>query len=75
MKEYQIEYTSDGCPNDCGYCRDLGLLCVYTEEGKIRNYKCSRCGKKIASDELYQYKDFDYCENCIDKAIEMYGRN
>ena len=31
--------------------------------------------KKIASDELYQYKDFDYCENCIDKAIEMYGRN
>ena len=46
MKEYQIEYTSDGCPNDCGYCRDLGLLCVYTEEGKIRNYKCSRCGKK-----------------------------
>ena len=32
MNKYQIEYASDGCPNDCGYCRDLGLPCVYGEE-------------------------------------------
>ena len=32
MDNYQIEYTSDGCPNDCGYCRDFSLPCVYGEQ-------------------------------------------
>lgn len=70
MNKYQIQYSNDGCPNDCGYCRDFGIPCVYTEEGKIRDYKCVRCGKKLASDEAYQYKDYIYCEDCIDEVLD-----
>ena len=64
-----MEWSKDGCPNDCGYCRKMNMLCVYTEEGKQRNNTCNRCGKKIADDETYTYKDFDFCEDCLDVAI------
>jgi len=30
--KFMIEYTGDNCPNNCGYCRALGLACVYSEK-------------------------------------------
>ena len=60
-----LEWSADGCPNDCGYCRKHNMICVYTEEGKHRDYKCALCGKELATDETYDYKGFDFCEDCF----------
>ena len=65
MKE--LQWSSDGCPNDCGYCKEMNIPCVYTENGKQRNYYCALCGKKIAADEAFSYRDIFFCGNCIDK--------
>ena len=61
-----LEWNEDGCPNNCGYCKKHGIICVYTNEGKHRDYICAKCGKRIAADETYNYKGFDFCEHCFD---------
>lgn len=61
-----IEWNKDGCPNNCGHCKKHNMICVYTDEGKHRDYKCALCGKAIASDETYNYKGFDFYGDCID---------
>lgn len=63
------EWSYDGCPNDCGYCKKHEMPCVYTEEGKHRDLRCAKCGKAIAGDEAYQYKGFIFCEDCLDESI------
>lgn len=63
-----LEWSSDGCPNDCGYCRSIDMPCIYTEQGKVRNNVCAKCGKKLADDETYSYRGFDFCEDCLDEG-------
>lgn len=63
-----LEWSSDGCPNDCGYCKDMDMPCIYTEAGKVRNNVCAKCGKKLADDETYSYRGFDFCEDCLDEG-------
>lgn len=65
----ELQWSSDGCPNDCGYCRKMNIPCVYSEEGKQRNNTCAICKKKIASDETYNYRNFTFCENCLDAGM------
>lgn len=69
----QLEYSSDGCPNDCGYCRENGYPCIY-ENGdsplKNKPYTCCKCGKKLAGDETYNYKGYDCCEECFDDVVK-----
>jgi hypothetical protein len=65
---YYTEYTSDGCPNNCKYCHDLGIPCVYTDEGG-RNI-CAVCGKRICDSNTYEYKDYMFCEDCFDVGKE-----
>lgn len=71
--KYELEWSSDGCPNNCAYCRKNGYSCVYKDaDSPLKNkpYTCSICGKKLAADECYSYKDFDFCEDCFDKGTE-----
>ena len=73
MSKYNIDYSSDGCPNDCGYCRDYGYSCIYKDSNSqltVKPYKCCKCGKSLMSSETYTYKDFTYCEDCFDKRSE-----
>lgn len=65
----ELQWSSDGCPNDCGYCRKMKIPCVYSEEGKHRNNTCALCQKKIASDETYSYRGFNFCEKCLDEGM------
>ena len=68
-----IEWSDDGCPNNCGYCKKHKRPCIYTSEGdylRERPYTCAKCGKKLAGDEAYSYKDYTFCENCFDDGIE-----
>lgn len=63
--KYELEWSSDGCPNNCAYCRENGYSCVYKDaDSPLKNkpYTCSICGKKLAADECYSYKDFDFCQ-------------
>lgn len=69
-----LEWSSDGCPNDCGYCRKRNLACVYTEAGKIRSKSCAKCGKAVSDDEIYSYRGFDFCEECIDDGRRLVER-
>lgn len=69
-----LEWSSDGCPNDCGYCRKRNLACVYTNEGKIRSKSCAKCGKAVSDDETYSYRGFDFCEECIDDGRRLVER-
>lgn len=67
-----IEWSSDGCPNDCGYCRESGIACIYADNGsplKKKPYTCCKCGKKMSGDEAYSYKGFYACEDCFDDVI------
>lgn len=69
MEEYYLDWSSDGCPNNCAYCRDMGYSCIYKDSDsplKVTPYTCCVCGKKLSGDEAYQYKDNYYCENCFD---------
>ena len=69
-----IEYSSDGCPNDCGYCRKHDYPCIYSEESesplKVKPYTCCKCGKELSSDECYEYKNYKACEDCFDDVIK-----
>lgn len=71
--KYELEWSNDGCPNNCAYCRENGYSCVYKDADsplKSKPYTCSICNKKLAADECYSYKDFDFCEDCFDKGTE-----
>ena len=71
--KYKLEWSSDGCPNNCAYCKEYGYSCIYKDADsplKSKPYTCSICNKKLAADECYSYKDFDFCEDCFDKGIE-----
>lgn len=76
------EFSDDGCPNNCKYCKKYDYECIYShmEGGEIgynhnspllnTKYKCAKCGKKLMGSETYSYKDFDFCEDCFDKGRE-----
>ena len=71
MNKYQIDFSSDGCPNDCSYCRDMGLGCVYRDNKPL---KCERCGKPINDYEAYELKIksglyVTLCEDCFGKVV------
>lgn len=69
MNKYNIDYSSDGCPNDCSYCRDYGYSCIYKDSNSplaVKPYTCCGCGKKLTGSETYQLKDKYYCEDCFD---------
>ena len=38
-----MSVSSDGCPNDCSFCRDVEMKCVYTGKNK----PCKHCGKGL----------------------------
>lgn len=62
-----MEWNSDGCPNDCGYCRDLGQECVYT----AKNWECPICHQRINKGDIYDYRGFESCGGCLDKLRIM----
>ena len=67
-----IEWSNDGCPNDCAYCRKNGVACIYTDNDsplKKKTYICCKCGKKMSGDEAFNYKGFYACEECFDDVI------
>lgn len=69
MNKYNIDYSSDGCPNDCNYCRVYGYPCVYKDSNSplaVKPYTCCKCGKKLTSMEAYELKGRYYCEDCFD---------
>lgn len=73
MKKYKIEFSSDGCPNDCSYCKDNGFPCIYeNSESSLANkpYKCCKCGKDLFGYEVYEYKNFIACEDCFNDVID-----
>lgn len=72
MSIYNLEVGSDGCPNDCSYCRDTGFPCIYKSDKSplaIKPYTCCICGNRIASTETYSHKDRDYCKKCFERVI------
>lgn len=67
-----IEWSTDGCPNNCSYCRKNGIICIYTDNAspfKKKTYTCIKCGKKISANEAYNYKGFYACEDCFDDVV------
>lgn len=67
-----IEWSTDGCPNDCAYCRKKGIDCIYTDNNSLlkkKPYICCKCRKKLSSDEAYSYKGFYACEGCFDDVV------
>lgn len=67
-----IEWSTDGCPNNCSYCRKNRIICIYTDNAspfKKKMYTCSKCGKKISGNEAYNYKGFYACEDCFDDVV------
>lgn len=69
MNKYNIDYSTDGCPNDCSYCRDNGYPCIYKDSDSplcVKSYTCCKCGKKLSSSETYELKGRYYCEDCFD---------
>lgn len=65
------EWSEDGCPNDCGWCKKHGYSCIYKDSDsplKIKKFVCCSCGKKLASDETYEYKGFIACEDCLESV-------
>ena len=60
-----IEYTEDGCPNNCAYCEKYGLDCVY----KVPQDECHMCHKKVFHNELYSYRSYEHiCYECLQKV-------
>lgn len=60
-----IEYTEDGCPNDCEYCKKCGLDCVY----EVPQEECEICKKELFHSEVYSYRDTykHICYECLQK--------
>lgn len=67
-----VDWGSDGCPNNCEYCRTYGYSCIYEDDDsplKVKPYECCACGKKLDGSQTYSFKDRDYCSDCFGKYV------